>query len=106
MVEPGVVLGEQVEAVVAPTGRSDEGVDVVVARFGVVEVQAGVLIELDQDAWAVDAIVERFIPGGAAEQGEPLVFCDQLGIDSGSVWEPGEWSGRLRGSDTAAPAAE
>jgi hypothetical protein len=46
-------------------------VDVVAARFGVVEDHAAVLIELDEDDRAVDAVVERLIPGGAAEPGEP-----------------------------------
>ncbi len=67
MVEFGVVAGKKIGAVVAAVGRAQDRVDVVVRGLFVVEHDAGMVIELDQDDGAVDAVIEH-----AARLGVPI----------------------------------
>src|SRR6266850_6115753 len=54
VVEPRVVLAEQIPAVVVPVRRADHRVDVVPRRRVIVERDAALMVELDQDDRAVD----------------------------------------------------
>ena len=54
-----IVLTQQVLAVIVAVGRAHHGVDVVARRRVVVVDDARLVVELDQDDWAQDAIVER-----------------------------------------------
>ena len=64
----GVVLAQQILAVVVAIGGAHDGMDMV-ARGGVVVVHdAGLVVELDKDHRAQDAIIER---AGVVEPADP-----------------------------------
>ena len=61
VVEPGVVLAQEIPVVV-PVRRADHRVDVVPRRRVVVERNTPLVIELDEDHRAVDSVVEDDSP--------------------------------------------
>ena len=73
VVEAGVVLAEQVAAVVVAVGRADDRVDVVPRRGVVVEHDPALVVELDEEDRAVQAVVEDVVLAEAAPPGEPGV---------------------------------
>src|SRR5262245_16991453 len=70
MVVLRVVLPEQILAVVVAVGGADDRVDVIARRLVVVERNTALVIELDQDDRAVDAVVEHAVVRDTADPGE------------------------------------
>ena len=69
-----VVLSQQVLAVVVAVRSADDGVDVGTARYaGALERDWGLVIELDEDHGAVDAVVEDRVRRGRADPREVRV---------------------------------
>ena len=58
VLEPRVVLPQVVHPVVVPVRGPHHGVDVLPDRLDAVERDAGLVVELDEDHRAVDAVVE------------------------------------------------
>ena len=69
-----VVLAEEVLAVVVAVWRPHERVDVVAQRLVVVERDADLRVELDQQDRAVDAVSEDRLLVGRADPGEVVIF--------------------------------
>src|SRR5215813_3130360 len=65
-----VVLSEQILAVVVAVGRADDRVDMIARGLVVVERDAALVIELDQDDRAVDAVVVDAVLRHAADPRE------------------------------------
>src|SRR5262245_38389719 len=59
VIVPGVVLAQQVAAVVVAVRRAHDGVDVVARRRVVVVGDAGLVVELNEDHRAQDSVIER-----------------------------------------------
>ena len=66
-----VMLTQQVLAVVVAVWRSHQGMDVVARRLIVVDRDAALVVELDQDHRAVDAVIERAGRIAVSHPGEP-----------------------------------
>ena len=70
MVEPLVMLAEQIQTVVAAVWRADNGVNVIARWHGIVERDAGMVIELDEHDRAMDPVAEGAIIGDRTHPGE------------------------------------
>src|SRR5262245_23379353 len=69
----GVMQPQEVDAVVVAVRRAHDGVHVELGRLRVGEKNTGVMVELDEDDRALDAIVERALLGEAADPAEMRV---------------------------------
>ncbi len=68
MVEPLVMLAEQIETVVAAVWRADDAVNVIARWHDIVERDARMVIELDEHDRALDPVVEGASPANAPIQ--------------------------------------
>src|SRR5947207_1915608 len=67
---PGVVLAEIIHTVVVAIRRAHYRVNVRAGRLVAVESDARLMVELDEDHWAVDAVVENVLVTSAAHPHE------------------------------------
>src|SRR5919201_1207077 len=77
-VVPRVVLAEQILAVIVPVRRPHQRMDVIAGRLVVVERHPVQMIELDQDDWALNPIIEDAVVVDAADPYE-VGLGDMLG---------------------------
>src|ERR1051326_2987154 len=70
MVVVGVVLAQEIAAVVVAIGRAHDGMDVVARRLVVIVDDARLMVELDENHRREDAVIERAIVVDRADPGE------------------------------------
>src|ERR1700744_2067887 len=91
-----IVLTEQVLAVVVAVRRAHHGVDMVARRRVVVVDDAGLVVELDQDDRAQDAIVERARIVERTDPGESRVVKMTLRLGISHVGVAGSQAPRIK----------
>lgn len=81
MPRPPVMLAQQISAVIVAVGRAHDDVNMIfVMLFVLGEGLAGLMIELDQQHRAMDAIIENAVFFHAADPGKVSVFEVRMGF--------------------------
>ena len=75
-----VVLAQEVDAVIVAVRRAHDGVHMEFRRLGVGQKHAGVVVELDEDHRALDAVVER---ARLRETADPAEMSRVMPLDLG-----------------------